>query len=101
MVQRLYLGLYKFHFRFFSTPLDPLPGMDMPGCPLLHRKYNAFMHDIDRSLSVAAVPDAFRTQQNQEARDPENCVRLAAVDRNEPAAKSYVLKGELCICSGQ
>lgn len=79
--------------RSFSATVGTLPGLDMPGRPVLHSKHHAPVHNFDRSISVIAVSDAIWPQQNEKACNGENYFRMASVDCYESAIESDVFKG--------
>lgn len=57
--------------------------MDLFGCSLLHSKYHALVHYLNRSILVATLPDALRTKQDSSASCVEDIFCVAAVDRHE------------------
>lgn len=85
---------FSLHFRIFPITIRALSRLDMFRCSILYCKYYAFMHHLHRSISVASLSDAFRSQQDSQASCVENLLRMAAVNCNELTAESDVFEGK-------
>lgn len=79
--------------RYISTGVCVLFSMDMLGRSILYGKHNAFVYNIDRSISVAALSDAIRQKQDTETSDGENYLRVVAIDCDEFAFEFDVFEG--------
>lgn len=84
---------FLFH-RIFSLGLGALPDLDLFGCALLYGQYNALVYHFCGSISVAALSDALRAEQDTQTGHFENSVCVAAIHRHESAAEFDVFEGE-------
>lgn len=50
--------------RIFPSGVGALFDLDLLGCAFLYGQYNASVHDISGSVSVAALSDALWTEQD-------------------------------------
>lgn len=66
----------------------------MSGRAVLHGEHNAPVHDQRGPVPEPQISDEIRPEQDPETSDTENRVRVAAVDRHEPAAEPYVFKSK-------
>ena len=71
-----------------------LPGVDLPGRVVLHGQHHAPVHHQRRQVPQSAVSHEVRTQQDEKKSHAQDSVRVAAVNRYEPAAQPYVLASE-------
>lgn len=53
---------YSLWHRSFSAPVGILPALDLLGCALLYGQHHASVHHLHRSLFVAQLSDALRSQ---------------------------------------
>lgn len=81
--------------RIFPTTIRALPRLDLFRRSFLYRQHHAPLHNFDRPVSVAALPDALRSQQDAQAGRAENLFRVASVDCDEPSTELNVFKGKL------
>jgi len=68
--------------------------MDMSGRVVLHRKYNALVHDQRGPVLELEISDEIRPEQDAAKGDTEDRVRVVAVDSHEFAAEPHVLKSK-------
>lgn len=80
--------------RVLPAAVGLLPRLDLPRRPILHRQHNALVHHKRRSLPEPALPDEIRAQQDEEAGDAEDHLRLDPEHRDQPTSQPDVLEGE-------
>lgn len=87
------LRVFRSLNRYFSIGVCLLFSVDMFGRAVLYGQHNAFVYNIDRSISLAAISDAIWPKQDTETSHGENYLRVVAIDRDEFAAESDVFEG--------
>lgn len=80
--------------RIFPTTIRALPRLDLFRRSFLYRQHHAPLHNFNRPVSVVALPDALRSQQDAQAGRAENLFRVASVDCDEPSTELNVFKGK-------
>jgi len=68
--------------------------MDMSGRVVLHRQYNALVHDQRGPVLEPEVSDEIWPEQDATKGDTKDRVRVVVVDSDEFATKSHVLKSK-------